>query len=92
MEEKELIIIGGSAGSIDVLFSILPQLPSAFPVPIIVVIHRSQSIESSLEETLQQRCKIKCTEIYDKMKLEKGMVHIAPAGYHLLMETDILVT
>ncbi|MDO9001250.1 MAG: chemotaxis protein CheB [Bacteroidota bacterium] len=88
MEEKEVIIIGGSAGSIDVMMQILPNLPEEFPVPIILVLHRRPSIGNLSEIIFQNRCKIPVLEVEDKMPIMKNTVYLAPGGYHLLVEKN----
>jgi two-component system chemotaxis response regulator CheB len=37
---------------------------------------------------LQSKCKIKIKQADEKEKIEGGLVYIAPAGYHLLIEKD----
>jgi two-component system chemotaxis response regulator CheB len=88
MEKKEIIVIGGSAGSFDVLMNIIPLLPEVFPLPIVIIVHRKTSEESILTALFQRQCKMKVTEADEKMKIEKGIIYIAPAGYHLLVEKD----
>ena len=41
MTDKELIVIGGSSGSIDAIEEIFSHLPENFKTPIIVVLHLS---------------------------------------------------
>jgi two-component system, chemotaxis family, protein-glutamate methylesterase/glutaminase len=88
MEKKSIIVIGGSAGSINILMKILPEFSADFPVPIIVVVHRKQNNENVLEKLLQQKCKLSVLEIEDKMFIESNTIYIAPAEYHLLIEKD----
>lgn len=88
MEKKEIIIFGGSAGSIDVLMRILPFIPKDFPLPIVVVVHRKLTVENLLEGLFQSRCDINIVEVEDKMPMKAGFVYLAPAGYHLLIEKD----
>ncbi len=70
MEKRGVIIIGGSAGSIDVIINILPFIPEDFPCPIVVVLHRKGTFENHLEEVLNKNCKLKVVEIQDKMQLQ----------------------
>ena len=88
MGKKEIIVIGGSAGSIDVLLKVLPTLPVNFPLPIIVVVHRKDSRDELLEGLLKSRSKMAVKGAEDKMKLNNSTIYIAPAGYHLLIEQD----
>ncbi len=86
--EFNLVIIGGSAGSIETLFKIIPKLPENFPCPVIVVIHRKRNDDASLENMLNLKSKLIVKEAQEKEKIKAGKVYIAPADYHLLIETD----
>lgn len=82
------LIIGGSAGSLDVLLEVFPSLNSGLLFPIVIVIHRKSGGESLLTDLLQNRSTLNVTEAEEKQKLKPGHVYIAPADYHLLVEQD----
>ena len=82
------VVIGASAGGLFALSRILKELPVDFPLPLIIVQHRSKDERTLLEELLQSKCKIKVKQADEKEKIERGIVYIAPAGYHLLIEKD----
>ena len=82
------VVIGGSAGSVDALSSILSSLPAAFPVPVIAVIHIPPDTKSLLPEILQTHCALIVREIEDKIPAAAGHVYIAPPDYHVLPEKD----
>ncbi|HMH22949.1 MAG TPA: chemotaxis protein CheB [Puia sp.] len=84
----DAIVIGVSAGGLLALSGILGELPADFPLPIIVVQHRSKDERTVLEDLLQSKCKIRIKQADEKEKIEGGVVYIAPAGYHLLIETN----
>jgi two-component system chemotaxis response regulator CheB len=84
----ELLVIGGSAGSLDVILKILPALKTSLGVAIVIVLHRKSGGDYSLAELLGSRTKIKVKEIEDKQPLEKSCIFIAPPDYHLLFEKD----
>lgn len=88
MEKKDIIVIGGSAGSIEVMLAILPGIPENFPIPIVVVLHRKNNNENITESIFQSRCKIPVIEAEDKMQIKSGVVYLAPCGYHLLIERN----
>ena len=71
MEKKDIVLIGGSEGSIDVLFYILPKLPKEFSIPVVIILHREPTHESHLAELFQMKSKIRVLEVDDKMKIEK---------------------
>lgn len=93
MEEGRLMeckafIIGGSAGSLDVLLKVLPHVNVAIPFPIIIVVHRKHGTDSLLPSLLSTRTKLKVKEVDEKEKISAGTVYIAPSDYHLLIEKD----
>lgn len=86
---ERVIIIGGSAGSIDAVMTILTALPVDFQDPIIIVLHRMKNVESNFVELLKARTgKKQINEIEDKEEIKKGTIYIAPANYHVLAEED----
>jgi len=82
------LIIGGSAGSLDVLLEIFPQLNQNLNFPIILVVHRKASNESLLTDLIKNRTSLLVSEAEEKELLKPGKVFIAPADYHLLIEED----
>jgi two-component system chemotaxis response regulator CheB len=83
-----LLLIGGSAGSIEVLLKILPRLDQQSPLSIVVVLHRKNSGPSSLSDLLATHTGIPVKEIEDKDFIQPGHIYIAPADYHLLFEDN----
>lgn len=87
-ETIELLVIAGSAGSLDVILKALPQINGTLNFPIIIVLHRKASYDSSLANLLKARTKLRVVEAEEKDQLEKGVIYLAPADYHLLVEND----
>jgi two-component system chemotaxis response regulator CheB len=81
-----VIAVGASAGALDALRDLLPRLPPAFPVPIVVVVHVPSDRESGLPAVLARECRVAVVEAEDKMPLVAGQVAFAPPDYHLLVE------
>ena len=86
--EIKLVVIGGSAGSLEVLLKILPALNLGFSIPVVIVLHRKNTSDSVLAELLQSKIALPVHEVEEKEKIEAGTVYIAPADYHLLFEED----
>lgn len=86
MEKDGIILIGGSAGSVEVLIKLIPLIPADFPHAIVVAIHRKATVEYHLEDVLNRKSKIKVYEIQDKMQLESGKMYLVPGDYHLLLD------
>ena len=88
MENCKAFIIGGSAGSLDVLLRVLPNVDVNTPFPIIIVVHRKHGADSLLPSLLSTRTKLIVKEVDEKEKIVAGTVYIAPSDYHLLIEQD----
>ena len=69
---------------------LLGGLPAGYPIPIVVVQHRSKDSDMLLVRLLQDTTALNVCEIEDKDVLCKGTVHIAPADYHVLVEPGYL--
>lgn len=82
------VVIGASAGAIDALSTILPQLPPDFPLPILIVVHLPEAHESKLVELFRSQCAVNVLEAEDKLPIDANAVYFAPPDYHLLVEID----
>ncbi len=83
---SEILLIGCSAGGFNLVFDLLLALPAGFPLPVVVIIHRSRRYKSSVEALLHQRSKVPVTIAGDKEEIRNGHVYFAPPDYHLLCE------
>lgn len=82
------IVIGASAGALEVLSSILPVLPENYPAAILIVVHIPPDRPSLLAELLGAKCRVQVKEADDKEPVRAGTAYIAPPDYHLLVERD----
>jgi two-component system, chemotaxis family, protein-glutamate methylesterase/glutaminase len=82
-----LVVIGGSAGAIDVLRTVLSDLPRNFPVPIAIVIHIPPEGPSLLPEILATPLAPPMKVAEDKEPILPGTIYFAPPDYHLLVES-----
>lgn len=94
MEENDLnrkckvLLIGGSAGSIEVLMSILPKLNPFYTFSIIIVLHRKSTEDTILEKLVAMKSVIPIAKLEDKEVLTPGYIYVAPSNYHLLLEKN----
>lgn len=84
----KVVIIGGSAGSLDILIKVLPRVKQVQSFAIVIVLHRKSAEDSTLEELLAAKTIIPVREVEDKTPLLPGYVYVAPSDYHLLFEKD----
>jgi two-component system chemotaxis response regulator CheB len=82
--------VGTSWGGLAALSKLLRDLPADFGLPVVVVQHRGKDSDRLLAELLQDTTDLKVCEVEDKEPLTPGMVHIAPANYHVLVDDGYL--
>jgi two-component system chemotaxis response regulator CheB len=82
------VVIGVSAGGIEALKILLPALPASFPLPIAIVQHRDPHADGFLAGYLDRMSSITVSEAEDKEPFCAGHAYLAPAGYHLHVESD----
>lgn len=88
MNTCKALIIGGSAGSLDVLLHLLPGLKSDLSFPIVIVVHRKQGNDLLLANLLASRTTMQVKEAEEKETILAQNIYIAPPDYHLLIERD----
>ncbi|MEA3316687.1 MAG: chemotaxis protein CheB [Bacteroidota bacterium] len=82
------VIIGGSAGSFQVITKILSSLPKNFNVPVILCLHRLKHVRSGFVEALSIKSNIPVIEPFDKDNLKPGKAYLAPSNYHMYIELN----
>ena len=82
----EATVIGGSAGALEALASLLEGLPADLRVPIAIVVHIARGKPSALASVLAGHSALPVCEAEDKAPLEPGHAYVAPPGYHVLLE------
>ncbi len=88
MTDYKAIIIGGSAGSFQIVSRILSEIPESFRIPIILCLHRLKSVNSGFVEALSINSVNTIVEPYDKEAIKPGLVYLAPSNYHLYINPD----
>jgi two-component system, chemotaxis family, protein-glutamate methylesterase/glutaminase len=83
--EREIVILGVSAGGLNAVCSILRALPADFGGAVVVVQHRSKD-STALCDVFQSCTPLAVHEAVDKAPIERGRIYVAPADYHLLLE------
>jgi two-component system chemotaxis response regulator CheB len=88
----EAIVIGASAGAIEALSAILPALPADYPLPLLIVVHLPPDTKSALPDIFAAKCRIEIKEAEDKETIRPGVVYFAPPNYHLLVESNRILS
>jgi two-component system, chemotaxis family, protein-glutamate methylesterase/glutaminase len=84
--QYKAVVIGGSAGSFQVITKVLNALPKEFDLPIILCLHRLKHIRHGFVEALNIKSARPLEEPCDKENIKKGKIYLAPSNYHLSIE------
>lgn len=82
---RNIIVIGGSAGSLDTLRAIAQIFPVDFPGTIFVVAHVGQS-RSILPDLLRKSGELTASHPRDEEPIKKSHIYVAPPDRHMLIE------
>lgn len=85
---RRIVLIGGSAGSLQAIFKLFTGIGDIDHMAIIIVIHRSQVAEQGLEEIIAAKTGLRVKEIEEKEIPAGGWLYVCPADYHILFEKD----
>jgi two-component system chemotaxis response regulator CheB len=88
MPNRDLVVIGGSAGAIDPLRDLIGALPADLPASIFVVQHVSPHAPSMLPAILAAVTKLEVVPARDGDPIKPGHVYVAQPGRHLLVESS----
>ena len=83
---RDIILIGGSAGSLKALCELLQELPPDLPAAIFVVLHLGES--SMLADVLGRRSTLPVVAARNGAAVEPGHIYVGVPGLHLLLHDD----
>ncbi len=86
MSSVDLVVIGGSAGALEVLQKVLARLPVDFAPATAIVIHLPAEGPDLLTENFSRRTALRVKPAEDKEPIEGGTIYFATPDYHLLVE------
>jgi two-component system chemotaxis response regulator CheB len=85
MGNHDIIVIGASAGGVEVLSQLMHDLPPGLPATLFVVCHFPARARSALPEILSRSGPLLATHARDDAPINPGHVYVAPPDYHLLL-------
>ncbi len=83
--QRDVIVVGASAGGVQALQELVAQLPPELPASILVVLHLMPSGTSVLHDILDRAGPLPATQAVDGERLERGHVYVAPPDFHMLL-------
>lgn len=87
---KKLVIIGASTGGPQTLHQIMSRLNTFHDTSIVIVQHMPPGFTKSLAERLDSVSRYIVKEAEEGEQLRSGVAYIAPGGYHLVLNGEVL--
>jgi hypothetical protein len=89
MSGRDLIVVGGSAGSLGPLTTIIHGLPIPFPACMLVVLHSSPENTSNLARILSRATRIPVETATHDRPIEPG-IFVTARAYHLIVTPGVI--
>jgi two-component system chemotaxis response regulator CheB len=81
----DIIAIGGSAGSIDVLKTVCAAFPADLDAAVFIVVHVSAESQNLLAHIFGRATPLPATTAVEGERVQHGHIYVAPADHHLLV-------
>ncbi|MEX0686437.1 MAG: chemotaxis protein CheB [Balneolales bacterium] len=91
MARRDIVVIGASAGGVDILIELAKSLPEDFAATLFIVLHIPPYSPSRMPELLSKAGPLTAIHPKDGEVVKKGMIYIAPPDHHLLCEGDHVI-
>ncbi|MBV9608978.1 MAG: chemotaxis protein CheB [Acidobacteria bacterium] len=82
---RDIILVGGSAGSIDALLQILPTLPPDFAASFFIVVHTPADGPGLLPRIIRRATALPTVHPADGDNIRPGHIYVAPPNRHLTL-------
>ena len=86
MPNRDIIVMGGSAGGLSAFSRIVKQLPADLNAAVFIVWHISPYAPSKLPDILSQAGKLEARNPAEGESIQPGKIYVAPPDRHLLLE------
>jgi len=84
----DLVVLGISTGGPQALKRLIPQLPSDFPVPLVMVMHMPVGYTEMYAAKLNEMSGLEVREAAEGDEVKPGFVFLAQAGRHLTLKRN----
>jgi two-component system chemotaxis response regulator CheB len=85
MEPRDVVVVGGSAGSLRPLGELASALPADLPGPVLVTIHVGEGARTGLPSILARAGTLPVAHAIAGERPRPGRIYVAPPGCHLLV-------
>src|SRR5262245_22144995 len=88
MAHRDIVVMGASAGGVEVLRAVLQDLPADLPAAVFIVIHTAPAARGFLARVLGHDVRLPVVEALDGEPIRPGRICIAPPNLHMLLDRD----
>lgn len=85
LEQRDIIVVGASAGGLDALARLVPDLPRDLGAAVFLVVHTPPHEESFLPQILTRWGPLKASHAIDGEPIQRGHIYVAPPNRHLVI-------
>ena len=86
MPQRDIVVIGGSAGAIESASEIVSALPAEFSAAMFVVVHFPGSVTSALPRILSRSGPLRAEHASNEDPIQPGRIYVAPPNCHMFLE------
>src|SRR5215469_13628818 len=90
MVGHDIIVIGASAGGVQILQQLVGGLPERFAASLFVVVHTSSSSLGLISQIIGRDSKLKVEYAVNEQPIANGKIYVAPPDHHLLVKPQRL--
>lgn len=83
--QRDIVVMGASAGGVETLAALVAGLPAEFPAAIFVVLHLLPTSHSVLPEILDRAGPLPAGTAESGEEIDRGRIYVAPPDRHLLL-------
>jgi two-component system chemotaxis response regulator CheB len=84
--QRDIIVIGASAGGVEALQALVPGLPAGFPAAVFVAVHVSPTAPGVLARILARAGRLPAVSARDGEPVTPGRIYVARPDFHLALE------
>jgi two-component system, chemotaxis family, protein-glutamate methylesterase/glutaminase len=84
----QMVAVAASAGGVAALSEVIGSLPPGFPLPVVIVQHRTARLPHLLGPLLARRTHLRVKTVEEGEPLQPGTVYVAPPDLHVVVSAD----
>jgi len=88
MPNRDIIVVGASAGGVEALQRLAASLPSDFPASVFISVHFPEGGTSVLPRILARAGALPAEHARNGEQIQPGRIYVAPPDHHLLLTTS----